>query len=52
MPLPLPDVDKGSGLAAAIPGGRPPDRAIMIERTIAAIVIPALFAYIPYALLT
>ncbi len=43
---------KDPAVAAAIAAGRQPGRAIMIERTIAAIVVPAVFAYIPYALLT
>jgi hypothetical protein len=42
---------KDPAVAAAIAEGRQPERAIMIERTIAAIVIPAVVAYIPYALL-
>ena len=43
---------KDPAVAAAIAEGRQPGRAITIERTIAAIVVPAIFAYIPYALLT
>jgi fumarate reductase subunit C len=42
---------KDPAVAAAIAEGRQPSRAIMIERTVAAIVIPAVVAYIPYALL-
>jgi hypothetical protein len=42
---------KDPTVAAAISEGRQPSRAIMIERTVAAIVIPAVVAYIPYALL-
>ena len=43
---------KDPAVAAAIAEGRQPGRAIKIERTIAAVVIPAVVAYIPYALLT
>ena len=43
---------KDPAVAAAIAEGKSPGRAIMIERTLAAIVIPLIFAYIPYALLT
>ncbi len=42
---------KDPAVAAAIAEGRQPGRAIRIERTVAAIVVPAVFAYIPYALL-
>jgi hypothetical protein len=42
---------KDPAVAAAIAEGRQLGRAITIERTISAIVIPAIFAYIPYALL-
>ena len=43
---------KDPAVAAAIAEGRQPGRAIVIERTVAAIVVPLVFAYIPYALLT
>ncbi len=43
---------KDPAVAAAIEAGERPSRAIMIERTLAAIVIPLVVAYIPYALLT
>ena len=43
---------KDPAVAAAIAEGRQPGRAITIERTIAAIVVPLVFAYIPYVLLT
>jgi hypothetical protein len=42
---------KDSAVAAAFTEGRQPGRAIMIERTIAAIVVPAVFAHIPHVLL-
>ena len=42
---------KDPAVAAAIAEGKSPGRAIMIERTLAAIAIPLVFAYIPYALL-
>lgn len=42
---------KDPAVAEAIAAGKSPGRAIMIERTLAAIVIPLVFAYIPYALL-
>ncbi len=42
---------KDPAVAAAIAEGRRPSRAIMIERIVAAIVVPVIFAYIPYALL-
>jgi hypothetical protein len=42
---------KDPAVAAAIADGRPLGRAITIERTISAIVIPVVVAYIPYALL-
>ncbi len=43
---------KDPGTAAAIVEGREPGRAIRIERGVAAVVIPVIFAYIPYLLLT
>ena len=42
---------KGPAVAAAIAEGRQPARAISIERTIAAVAVPAIFAYISYVLL-
>ncbi len=42
---------KDPAVAAAISEGRHPGRAIMIERTVAAILVPLVFAYIPYAIL-
>ena len=42
---------KDPATAAAIAEGRQPSRAIRIERTVAAIVVPSIFAYIPYAIL-
>ena len=41
---------KDPAVAAAIAEGREPNRAIRIERTVAAILIPLIFAYIPYSL--
>ena len=38
--------------AAALAEGRQPGRAIRIERAFAAVLLPALFAYIPYLLLS
>jgi len=42
---------KDPATAAAIAEGRQPHRAIRIERIVAAIVVPSVFAYIPYAIL-
>ncbi len=42
---------KDPAVAAAVEEGRQPPRAIRIERIVAAIVVPLIFAYIPYALL-
>ena len=43
---------KDPAVEAAIAEGRQPPRAIRIERIVAAIVVPLVFAYIPYALLS
>ncbi len=42
---------KDPAVSAAIEDGRQVPRAIRIERIVAAIVVPLIFAYIPYALL-